>query len=120
MKKKSRRPRFRLETHVGFHQAGNAVEHPGTTWVITTRDVRRHPNIQGSGKSLCLSVSPARDIICDCNVGAIRAYLNSRIRRLVIKGKAADESSSSSTAVTGQSRSKPRRRRGGHPFSSSR
>jgi len=37
--------------------------------VITTGPLCGITQYPGSGKSLCLSVSPATDIICDCNVG---------------------------------------------------
>ena len=49
---------------------------PTTRWnseenelVITTGPLCGTTQYPGSGKSLCLSISPSTDIICDCNVG---------------------------------------------------
>jgi aldehyde:ferredoxin oxidoreductase len=49
---------------------------PTTRWnseenelIITTGPLCGNTQYPGSGKSLCLSISPSTDIICDCNVG---------------------------------------------------
>lgn len=70
---------------------------PTTRWdsdenelVITTGPLCGITQYPGSGKSLCLSVSPATNIICDCNVGGFFGpYLKfAGFDALEIQGKA--------------------------------
>lgn len=73
---------------------------PTTRWnsdenelVITTGPLCGTTQYPGSGKSLCLSISPATDIICDCNVGGFFGpYLKfSGFDALEIQGKAKED-----------------------------
>jgi len=73
---------------------------PSTRWnsnenelVITTGPLCGATQYPGSGKSLCLSVSPATDIICDCNVGGFFGpYLKfAGFDALEIQGKAEED-----------------------------
>ncbi len=61
--------------------------------VITTGPLCGCTQYPGSGKSICLSVSPATNIICDCNVGGFFGpYLKfAGFDALEIQGKAKDE-----------------------------
>ncbi|MEM0493202.1 MAG: aldehyde ferredoxin oxidoreductase N-terminal domain-containing protein, partial [Candidatus Thermoplasmatota archaeon] len=73
---------------------------PTTRWdseeneiVITTGPLCGTTQYPGSGKSLCLSVSPSTGIICDCNVGGFFGpYLKfSGFDALEIQGKASKD-----------------------------
>jgi len=73
---------------------------PTTRWnsdenelVITTGPLCGATQYPGSGKSICLSVSPATNIICDCNVGGFFGpYLKfAGFDALEIQGKAKDD-----------------------------
>jgi len=73
---------------------------PSTRWnndenelIITTGPLCGVTQYPGSGKSLCLSVSPATNIICDCNVGGFFGpYLKfSGFDALEIQGKAKED-----------------------------
>jgi len=73
---------------------------PSTRWdsdenelVITTGPLCGTTQYPGSGKSLCLSVSPSTDILCDSNVGGFFGpYLKfSGFDAIEIQGKAKDE-----------------------------
>jgi aldehyde:ferredoxin oxidoreductase len=61
--------------------------------VITTGPLCGTTQYPGSGKSLCLSVSPATDTICDCNVGGFFGpYLKfAGFDALEIQGKAKED-----------------------------
>ena len=60
--------------------------------VITTGPLCGITQYPGSGKSLCLSVSPSTNIICDCNVGGfVGPYLKfAGFDALELQGKAKD------------------------------
>jgi aldehyde:ferredoxin oxidoreductase len=73
---------------------------PTTRWnseenelLITTGPLCGTTQYPGSGKSLCLSVSPSTNIICDCNVGGFFGpYLKfAGFDALEIQGKAKEE-----------------------------
>jgi len=73
---------------------------PTTRWdskenelLITTGPLCGTTQYAGSGKSLCLSVSPSTNIICDCNVGGFFGpYLKfAGFDALEVQGKAKDE-----------------------------
>lgn len=73
---------------------------PSTRWnsdendlLITTGPLCGTTQYAGSGKSLCLSISPATDIICDCNVGGFFGpYLKfAGFDALEIQGKAKND-----------------------------
>ena len=73
---------------------------PTTRWdseenelLITTGPLCGTTQYAGSGKSLCLSVSPSTNIICDCNVGGFFGpYLKfAGFDALEIKGKAKED-----------------------------
>ncbi|MBU1940339.1 MAG: aldehyde:ferredoxin oxidoreductase [Candidatus Thermoplasmatota archaeon] len=70
---------------------------PTTRWdseenelVITTGPLCGNTQYPGSGKSICLSISPSTNIICDCNVGGFfGSYLKfAGFDALEIQGKA--------------------------------
>jgi aldehyde:ferredoxin oxidoreductase len=73
---------------------------PTTRWnseenelLITTGPLCGTTQYAGSGKSLCLSISPSTDIICDCNVGGFFGpYLKfAGFDALEIQGKAKED-----------------------------
>ena len=73
---------------------------PSTRWdssenelLITTGPLCGTTQYAGSGKSLCLSVSPATNILCDCNVGGFFGpYLKfAGFDALEIQGKAQED-----------------------------
>ncbi|MEM0466571.1 MAG: aldehyde ferredoxin oxidoreductase C-terminal domain-containing protein [Candidatus Thermoplasmatota archaeon] len=73
---------------------------PTTRWnseenelLITTGPLCGTTQYAGSGKSLCLSVSPSTNIICDCNVGGfVGPYLKfAGFDALEIQGKASED-----------------------------
>jgi aldehyde:ferredoxin oxidoreductase len=73
---------------------------PTTRWnsdenelLITTGPLCGTTQYPGSGKSICLSISPATNIICDCNVGGFFGpYLKfAGFDALEIQGKAKDD-----------------------------
>jgi aldehyde:ferredoxin oxidoreductase len=73
---------------------------PSTRWnsdendlLITTGPLCGTTQYAGSGKSLCLSISPATNIICDCNVGGFFGpYLKfAGFDALEIQGKAKND-----------------------------
>ena len=73
---------------------------PTTRWdsienelLITTGPLCGATQYPGSGKSICLSISPATNIICDCNVGGFFGpYLKfAGFDALEIQGKAKDD-----------------------------
>ena len=73
---------------------------PTTRWdseenelLITTGPLCGTTQYAGSGKSLCLSISPSTNIICDCNVGGFFGpYLKfAGFDALEIQGKAKDD-----------------------------
>ncbi len=61
--------------------------------IITTGPLCGITQYPGSGKSLCLTISPSTDIICDCNVGGFFGpYLKfSGFDALEIQGKAKED-----------------------------
>ena len=65
-------------------------ESPENEVVITTGPLCGTTQYAGSGKSLCLSVSPSTNILCDCNVGGFFGpYLKfAGFDALEIQGKA--------------------------------
>jgi len=74
---------------------------PTTRWdsdenelLVTTGPLCGTTQYAGSGKSLCLSISPATNIICDCNVGGFFGpYLKfAGFDALEIQGKATEDS----------------------------
>jgi aldehyde:ferredoxin oxidoreductase len=73
---------------------------PTTRWdsdenelLVTTGPLCGTTQYAGSGKSLCLSISPSTDIICDCNVGGFFGpYLKfAGFDALEIQGKAKED-----------------------------
>lgn len=73
---------------------------PTTRWdsdenelIITTGPLCGSTQYPGSGKSICLSISPSTNIICDCNVGGFFGpYLKfSGFDALEIQGKAKED-----------------------------
>lgn len=73
---------------------------PSTRWnseenelLITTGPLCGTTQYAGSGKSLCLSISPSTNIICDCNVGGfVGPYLKfAGFDALEIQGKASED-----------------------------
>jgi aldehyde:ferredoxin oxidoreductase len=73
---------------------------PTTRWnseendlIVTTGPLCGNTQYPGSGKSICLSISPATNIICDCNVGGFFGpYLKfTGFDALEIQGKASED-----------------------------
>jgi aldehyde:ferredoxin oxidoreductase len=73
---------------------------PTTRWdseendlIVTTGPLCGNTQYPGSGKSICLSISPSTNIICDCNVGGFFGpYLKfAGFDALEIQGKASED-----------------------------